>query len=630
MTFLLWNCGNFVRAVPVRKFRQTDNSETLNVRLLDELYEKVLINSVRMSVPKSLDPASGSIYESGSYSEDSISTKSPKWSIHSFIDSFKPINLDDDDGYVATADMSDLEKSIYATAKHPLARSLKSRHIQMIAFGGSIGTGLFIGSGYALSFGPGALVVGYLIVGLAILMMMNCLGELACQFPVSGAFNAYFTRFVDPSWGFTLGLLYACSWLVSFPSELIACSITILYWNQSVNPAVWIAVFYLVIVVINLFGVKGYGEVEFVLSIIKIIAVIGFIILGICLICGAGDGGYIGGRYWHHPGSFNHGIKGVCQTFISALFSFGGSEMAALAASETANVRKSLPKAIKQVFWRLFIFYILTAIIIGCLVPYTDDRLLSGNSSEDISASPFVIAINNGGIRVLPHIMNAVILVAVISVGNSSVYGCSRTIASLAAQGLIPKVFGYIDKRGRPLVAIMITNIFGLLGFLVVNENQSTVFTWFFAVCSLSSFFTWFAVCLTHARFRWALERQGRFTDELIFPSPTGLYGSYLGMFLFFLIIVAEVYISLFPVGYPPNAEQFFQYCLSLPLMLVMWVGYKTFTKSWNHLYVKLQDIDLDTGRREVDVEALKQELAEEREILAAKSVIIRFYHFWC
>lgn len=544
-------------------------------------------------------------------------------------DSFKPMKLESQD----LSHLSDLEKSIHATSHHPLARKLKSRHIQMIAFGGSIGTGLFVGTGYALSFGPGALLIGYFIVAVAILMMMNCLGEMACQFPVSGAFNAYFTRFIDPSWGFTLGLLYACSWLVSFPSELIACSMTIGYWDQTTNPAVWIAIFYVVIVVINLFGVKGYGEVEFVLSIIKIIAVIGFIILGICLICGAGhgpNGGYIGGRYWHNPGAFNHGFKGVCQTFISALFSFGGSEMAALAASETKNVRTSLPRAIKQVFWRLFVFYILTAIVIGCLVPYTDPRLLSGSSSEDISASPFVIAINNGGIKVLPHIMNAVILVAVVSVGNSSVYGCSRTIASLAAQGLLPKIFGFVDRAGRPMVAIMVTNVFGLLGFLVVNENQGTVFTWFFAVCSLSSFFTWFAVCLVHVRFRFALKAQGRSCDELIFPSPTGLVGSYVGLVLFGLIIVAEVYISLFPVGAPPNAEQFFQYCLSLPLMLVLWGGYKTYSRSWRKWWVSLGEIDLDTGRREVDLGLLKEELAEERRVMGEKPWVVRVYRSWC
>ncbi|EGV61138.1 hypothetical protein CANTEDRAFT_99846 [Yamadazyma tenuis ATCC 10573] len=544
------------------------------------------------------------------------------------IDSFKPIDLEDDG--IDTSEMSDLEKAIYGTSRHPLARRLKNRHIQMIAIGGTIGTGLFVGNGYALSFGPGSLLIGYTLVGIAMLLVMNALGELASQFPVSGAFNAYFTRFIDDSFGFTLGLLYACSWLISFPSELIACAMTIQYWNDTINPAVWIAVFYVIISGINLFGVKGYGEAEFVLSLIKVIAVIGFIILGICIICGVGSQGYIGGKYWHNPGSFNHGFKGLCNTFIVASFSYGGVEMSALLAAESENVRKSIPKAIKQVFWRITIFYFLTSIVIGCLVPYSEPRLLNGQSDEDIRASPFVIAINNGGIKVVPHIMNAVILLAVVSVGSSSVYGCSRTIASLAAQSLIPKIFGYIDREGRPLVAIMVTNVFGLLGFLVASENEGVVFTWLFSICSLSSFFTWFNVCLTHVRFRWALYHQGRYTDELVFESRTGLWGSYIGMVLIGLIIVAEFYVAIFPVGGDPNAEQFFQYCLSVPLMLVLWASHKTVRKSWGRLYVKLEDIDLDTGRREVDIEYLKQDLANERAELAAQPWYIKVYKFWC
>lgn len=545
-----------------------------------------------------------------------------------FVDSFKRIDLDDQ-GF-DTSMLTDLEKAAVASANHPLARRLKNRHIQMLAIGGSIGTGLFIGNGYALSFGPGALLIGYTIVGVGMILMMNGLAELASSYPVSGAFISYFSRFLEPSLGFTISILYILSWLVSFPSELIACSITVSYWNTSVNPAVWVAIFYVVIVGINLFGVVGFGEVEFWLSILKVIAVVGFIILGICLICGAGDTGYIGGRYWTNPGSFNFGFKGVCNTFISAAFSFGGLELACLAAAETKNVRKAIPTAVKQVVWRVFIFYFLTSIVIGCLVPYNDERLLSGSTSEDISASPFVIAINNGGIKVLPDIMNAVILVAVISVGNSSVYAASRSIAALAVQGYIPKIFGYIDRRGRPLVAVAASSAFGLLGFLVASQDQDEVFTWLFAVCSLSAFFTWFCTCLAHVRFRLALYEQGRSVDELVFVSPTGLIGSYIGMLIFFLIIAAEIYISAFPAGYPSNAESFFEYCLSLPVMIVLYILHKTYKRTWNKLYIKLDEIDLDTGRREVDIEALKQEIADERAELAKKAWIVRLYKAWC
>lgn len=548
-----------------------------------------------------------------------------------FIDSFREYDLEDDG--IDTSHMTEMEKSIYATARHPLARRLKSRHLQMIAIGGSIGTGLFIGSGYALwQGGPAGQLIAYILIGFSLYCVVNALGELSVQFPVSGSFNAFFSRFIEPSWGFTLGLIYALSWLISFPSELVACSLTVQYWNQSINPAVWVAIFYVLICAINMFGVIGYGEVEFILSIIKVLAVVGFIILGICLTAGVGTQGYIGGKYWENPGSFNHGFKGVCSCFISAAFSFGGVELVALAASETANPRKSLPKATKQVFWRITIFYLVTSVIIGCLVPYNDPRLLNGGSSVDISASPFVIAINNGGIKVLPDIMNAVILLAVVSVGNSSVYGCSRTLASLSVQGLLPRFVGYIDKKGRPLVAIFITNIFGLLGFLVATpEHQNDVFTWLFSICSLAAFFTWAAICLVHIRFRMALTSQGRSTDEVIFLSPSGILGSFAGFIILVLVIVGEIWVSIWPIGNDgPSNITFWKQCLSLPLIIFIWICFKTYHRSWNTLWIKLENIDLDTGRREMDVEVIKQELADERALLKQKPLYYRVYLFFC
>ena len=539
--------------------------------------------------------------------------------------SFKPMNLEEQG--IDTSQLTPVERTIIASAKHPLARRLKARHLQMIAIGGSIGTGLFVGSGYALANGgPGAVLIGYVIVGYALLTVVNALGELSVQFPVSGSFNAFFSRFLEPSFGGTFGILYAASWCISLPSELIAAAMSIQYWNTEVNPAVWVAVFWVVIVVINLFGVKGYGEMEYFLSIIKVLAVVGFIILGICITCGVGDQGYIGGKYWHNPGAFNHGLKGVTSVFISAAFSFGGIELVALAASETANPRISLPAAVKSTFWRIFIFYILTAIIIGCLVPYTNDDLLNGTG---IAASPFVIAVSQGGIRVVPHIMNAVVVIAVISVGNSSVYGCSRTLASLAVQGLLPKSMEYIDRGGRPLIAILFTSAIGLLGFLVVVDNEGDVFTWFFSICSLSSFFTWGAINVVHLRWRFALAAQGRSTDEIIFRSPLGTFGSWTGILVLILIVIGEVWVSIWPIGSPADVQQFWKNCLSLPLMIVMWAGFKTYHRSWNMLWVKLEDIDLDTGRREIDVELLKQELAEERQIIKSKPFVYRIYKFF-
>ncbi|KAI6859980.1 amino acid permease, partial [Hortaea werneckii] len=281
---------------------------------------------------------------------------------------------------------------------------------------------------------------------------VHALGEMAVLFPVAGSFSAYSTRFLDPAWGFAMGWNYAMQWLVVLPLEIVAATLTIDFWNDSINPDAFVAIFLVLIVVINLFGVKGYGEAEFVFSIIKVIAVVGFIILGIILNCGGGpDGGYIGAKYWYDPGAFNNGFKGLCSVFVTAAFAFAGTELVGLAAAETANPRKSLPSAVKQVFWRISLFYMVALTVVGLLVPYKDPRLLSAESSVDAKASPFVIAITNAGITGLPSVMNAVILIAVLSVGNSSIYGSSRTLAALADQGQAPKILGYIDRKGRPI-----------------------------------------------------------------------------------------------------------------------------------------------------------------------------------
>lgn len=542
-----------------------------------------------------------------------------------FTNSFKRIDLEDDG--IDTSEMTELEKSIYATANHPLARRLKTRHLFWIAFGGVIGSGLFVGSGFSLSqAGPAGFLIGYIVIGYAMLCVVLSLSEIATQFAVSGSFVSLFSRMIHPSWSFTLGILYSLSWLISFPSELIACSMTIKYWNSSINPCVWVAVFYVFIFIVNLFGVRGYGDIEMGISIIKILAVIGFIILGICIICGVGDQGYIGGQYWHNPGAFNHGFKGVCSSFISAAFTFGGTELVALAAAETANPRHSLPKATKQVFWRITIFYFLTAIVIGCLVPYTNEQLINGTG---ITASPFVIAVSNGGIKVVPHIMNAVVLLAIVSVANSSVYGCSRTLASLSAQGLLPW-FDYIDKEGRPIVAIMFTNVIGLLGFLAAYEDEDRVFTWFFSICSLSSFFIWGSICFTHVRFRMALRAQGRGVEEVAFVSPLGLFGSISGIIILFLVICAEIWTSIWPIGESADVVTFWQNCLSLPLMLVMWFLFNLYKKSFYPFFIPLEEIDLDTGRRDVDVELLKQEIADEKLELQSKPFYYKIYKFFC
>lgn len=289
-----------------------------------------------------------------------------------------------------------------------------------------------------------------------------------------------------------MGWNYAMSWLVVLPLELTAAGITVSYWNSGINVGVFITIFLVLIVAINFCGVKGYGEAEFVFSIIKVIAVIGFIILSIVIDCGGAPlGGYQGAHTWHNPGALSNGFKGVCTVFVTAAFAFAGTELVGLAAAECANPRKTIPRATKQVFWRITLFYIISLFLVGLIVPYNNPQLLNGASSVDIKASPFVIAIQNAGIKVLPSIFNTVILISVLSVGNSSTYGSTRTISALAEIGQAPKIFAYIDKKGRPLVALGFALLFSGLAYINIAPVGATVFNWLIALSGLSSFFTW-------------------------------------------------------------------------------------------------------------------------------------------
>ncbi|KAK8911485.1 hypothetical protein QC760_000508 [Botrytis cinerea] len=403
-------------------------------------------------------------------------------------------------------------------------------------------------------------------------------------------------------------------WLVVLPLEIIAASITIDFWDiqQRYDHAIFVTVFLFTIIGINMFGVKGYGEAEFFFAIVKVVAIIGYILLAIILNCGASlEEGYVAGTLWSDPGAFNNGFKGMCSVFVTAAFAFAGTELVGLAAAETQNPRKSLPKAVKQVFWRITLFYIVSLTLVGLLVPYTDERLLAAGNANT-AASPFVISIQNAGITVLPSVMNAVILIAVLSVGNSSIFGSSRTLAALADQGQAPKILAYVDRKGRPIVAIGVSSALGFLAYAADSGAQATVLDWMLALSGLSSIFTWGSICLAHIRFRRAWGLQGHSLDELAFRSQPGVIGSWIGFLFNVLILIAQFWTGAWPTGYQQmtaleQCESFFLAYLAAPIVIVFYAGYKFWYRT---SVMRSKDMDLKTGMRGLDLPAL---IAEER-----------------
>lgn len=258
----------------------------------------------------------------------------------------------------------------------------------------------------------------------------------------------------------------------------------------------------------------------------------------------------LGAKYWHNPGAFANGFNGFAGVFVVAAFAFGGTELVGLAAAEATNPLKSVPKATKQVFWRIAFFYIVNLFILGLIIPYTDDRLLSA-SGANTKSSPFVLAIQDAGIQVLPSIFNVVITLSVISVANSCTFGSTRTMQALGERGMGPKFLAYVDKSGRPLWCVLIQIMFGFLAFIGESGKSKTVFNWLLALTGLSFFFVWGSICLTHIRFRYAWKAHGYSLDQIPYKPSLGVIGSWIGLVLNILCLMATFYNALY-VSRPP------------------------------------------------------------------------------
>jgi amino acid transporter len=259
-------------------------------------------------------------------------------------------------------------------------------------------------------------------------------------------------------------------------------------------------------------------------------------------------------------------------------------------------------------------FYIISLTFVGLLVRYDDPRLLNSGSTSNTWTSPFVLSIKNAGVGGLPSVFNAVILIAVLSVGNASVYGASRTMAALADHGQAPKILGYIDREGRPLVAIIVASSLGGLCYIVALDpaQRQEAWNWMFAVSGLASIFTWGSICLCHIRFRQAWKYHGHSVDELPFKSQAGVLGSWIGLTINCLVLVAQFWTGFAPVGYremssSDRTKDFFEGYLAAPVVITFYIGFKLWKKTSIR---RVKDIDVVSGRRDLNLDEI---LAEER-----------------
>ncbi|SCU95640.1 LAFA_0G01398g1_1 [Lachancea sp. 'fantastica'] len=518
-----------------------------------------------------------------------------------------------------------------------LKKTIKSRHVVMISLGTGIGTGMLVGNGKALhSGGPAGLAIGYAIMGSCLYCIIQAAGELAVVYSsLSGNFNAYPSILVEKGFGFSVAWVYCLQWLCVFPLELVTASITIKYWTTSVNPDIFVAIFYVLIILVNLFGARGYAEAEFFFNTCKVLMITGFFILGIIVNCGgAGTSGYIGAKYWHNPGSFYgtkpiHHFKGIIATMVTAAFAFGATEFIALTAAEQSNPRRAIPSAAKKVLYRIVLIFLVPIILVGFLVPFNSDELM-GSGSSATHASPYVIAISSHGVRVVPHFINAVILLSVLSVGNSAFYSSSRLLLSLSSQNYAPKWLNYVDRQGRPIKAMLISTIFGLISFVAASPKEETVFTWLLAISGLSQLFTWISICISHIRFRKALRVQGRSLGELGYKSQTGVTGSYYATFIMVCVLIGQFWVAIAPIDSSKlDANNFFENYLALPILLVLYIGYKVWMREWR-LFIPASEIDLNVGRKVFDEDLVKQEDAEYKEYIRNSGWLRRVGSFWC
>ncbi|KAL3460949.1 amino acid permease/ SLC12A domain-containing protein [Aspergillus heterothallicus] len=510
-----------------------------------------------------------------------------------------------------TGDEVTSDVNVGSSAPETTKRGLKSRHAQMLALGGTIGTALFVSSGQTLARGGPAFILGcYCFMSLVVYTVLTGLTEIATFMPVPGSSVSYYaSRVVSPSFGFATGWLYVYSMAILAPYEVTAASLVIGYWPNSVNIGVWITVMIVVVVVLNCLPVRFYGETEFWFASLKVIMMAGLLIVSIVIFFGGGPShDRLGFRYWNNPGAANtYILDGNTGRFLSLLstltlsalpFTFA-PEFLILTTGEMANPRRTLPRAAKRYIYRILFFYISSILAITVICPSNDSTLTSGGTGA--GASPFVVGIKNAGIPVLDSVINAGILISAWSSGNSFLYMATRSLYSQARAGNAPRWFLACTAGGVPYRCVVVCSLFCALAYTNLGDSSAVVFNWFVNLTNQSAFISWTCCCVVYLRFRRARQAQGGLeTDKLPYTSRFQPWGSYLGLVLFPFLTLVNGFDVFFPSKW--SVSSFFTAYVGIPLFGGFYVLHRVF--NWRDKWVyDPEEVDLKTGVDEVEEE---------------------------
>lgn len=468
------------------------------------------------------------------------------------------------------------------TKKNELKRGLKARHLNMIAIGGAIGTGIFLALGATINqAGPGGALVAYISIGIMVYFLMTSLGEMATYMPVSGSFGTYASKFIDPALGFALGWNYWYNWAITVAAEMVAGALLMKYWFPDVPALLWSVIFLVLIVTLNFLSAKAYGESEFWFASIKVVTVIVFLIVGIATILGVFGGHAVGfSNFTVGDAPFVGGAKSIFMIFLIAGFSFQGTELVGIAAGESEDPEKNIPKAINSIFWRILIFYVGTIIVVGALIPYTE---------AGVDMSPFTMVFQKAGIATAASLMNAVILTSVLSCGNSGMYASTRMLYAMAKEGKAPSWLGKVNSRGVPVNSLIATTVVASLCFLTGLYAETTVYVWLIAASGLAGFIAWLGIAICHYRFRKAYHAQNRDLKTLKYVAKYFPAGPIIALVLCIIVILGQgiSYMSEGKIDWNGMIAAY----IGIPLFLGLWFGYKVKNKT---KVIPLEEVELD------------------------------------